>query len=221
MKFFLDSAITDEIRYAIDMWDIDGVTTNPRHVQASGKPFMRVIQEIGEMFAGTDKPVSVQTNPHHHDDFQAIVDEGRKLAKLSPNFVIKMPCTEHGFKACKVLKEEGIRSNLTLCFSAVQGLQAMRMGAYLVSPFIAWKEGNGEDTDQFIQDLIAIRNNAFYETEILVAAVRNGLQIAFAAAEGGDIVTTSFDVYKEAFAHPYTDLGLGRFQGFWDKTPYE
>ncbi|MBK9749569.1 MAG: transaldolase [Chloroflexi bacterium] len=221
MKFFLDSAITDEIRYAIDMWDIDGVTTNPRHVQASGKPFMRVIQEIGEMFAGTDKPVSVQTNPHNHSDYQAIVDEGRKLAKLSPNFVIKMPCTEHGFKACKVLKEEGIRANLTLCFSAVQGLQAMRMGAHLVSPFIAWKEGNGEDTDVFIQDLVSIRNNAFYETEILVAAVRNGRQIAFAGAIGADIVTTSFDVYKEAFAHPYTDLGLGRFQGFWDKTPYE
>lgn len=221
MKFFLDSAITDEIRYALDMWDIDGVTTNPRHVQASGKPFMHVIQEIGEMVTGTEKTVSVQTNPHSHGDYKAILEEGRKLAKLHPNFIIKMPSTEHGFKACQVLKAEGIRSNLTLCFSAAQGLQAMRMGAYYVSPFVGWKEGNGEDTDQFIEDLVTIRNNFFYETEILVAAVRNGRQIVTAAALGADIVTASFDVFKESFLHPYTDLGLGRFQGFWDKTPYE
>lgn len=221
MKFFLDSAITEEIRYALDMWDIDGVTTNPRHVQASGKPFLRVIAEIGEMVAGTDKTVSVQTNPASHDDYRAIVEEGRKLAKLSPNFVIKMPSTEHGFKACKILKAEGIRSNLTLCFSAVQGLQAMRMGAFYVSPFIGWKEGNAEDTDQFITDLVSIRDNYGYDTGVLVAAVRNGRQIAFAAAVGADIVTASFDVYKEAFAHPYTDVGIKRFQGFWDKTPYE
>lgn len=221
MKFFLDSAITHEIQHALDLWDIDGVTTNPRHVQASGKPFLRVIAEIGEMLAGTDKTVSVQTNPASHEDYQAIVTEGRKLAKMSPNFVIKMPCTEHGFKACKVLKDEGIRSNLTLCFSAAQGLQAMRMGAFYVSPFVGWKEGTGEDTDQFIADLVSIRDNFGYETGILVAAVRNGRQIAFSAAVGADIVTASFDVFKESFTHPYTDVGIKRFQGFWDKTPYE
>lgn len=221
MKFFLDSAITDEIAYALDMWDIDGVTTNPRHVQVSGKPFMTVIREIGAVFAGTDKTVSVQTNPASHDNYQAIVEEGRRLARLSPNFVIKMPCTQHGFKACSVLKAEGIRANLTLCFSAVQGLQAMRMGAHFVSPFVGWKENNGEDTDQFIEDLVAIRDNYDFETQILVAAVRNGRQIAFAAAVGADIVTAGMDVYKEAFAHPYTDVGIERFQGFWDKTPYE
>lgn len=221
MKFFLDSAITDEISYALDMWDIDGVTTNPRHIQASGKPFLRVISEIGAMFAGTDKTVSVQTNPASRDDYQAIVAEGRKLARLSSNFVIKMPSTEHGFKACKVLKAEGIRANLTLCFSAAQGLQAMRMGAYYVSPFIGWKEGNGEDTEQFIADLVSIRDNFGYGTEILVAAVRNGRQIVAAAAEGADIVTAGFDVFRESFAHPYTDMGNTRFAGFWDKTPYE
>jgi transaldolase len=221
MKFFLDSALVDEIRHALEMWDIDGVTTNPRHVQASGKPFLRVVQEIGEMFAGTDKTVSVQTNPANHNNWNAIVEEGRKLAVLSPNFVIKMPSTEHGFKACKVLSSEGIRCNLTLCFSAVQGLQAMRMGAYYISPFIGWKEGNGEDTDQFIEDLVAIRENYAFDTEVLVAAVRNGRQIAFAAAVGADIVTAGFAVYQEAFLHPYTDLGLSKFQEFWDKTPYE
>lgn len=221
MKFFLDSAIVDEIRHALEMWDIDGVTTNPRHVQASGKPFLRVVQEIGAMVAGTDKTVSVQTNPASHNDWQAIVAEGRKLAPLSPNFVIKMSSTEHGFKACKVLSSEGIRCNLTLCFSAVQGLQAMRMGATYISPFIGWKEGNGEDTDQFIEDLVAIRDNYDFDTEVLVAAVRNGRQIAFAASRGADIVTAGFAVYQESFAHPYTDMGLGKFQEFWDKTPYE
>jgi transaldolase len=221
MKFFLDSAITDEIRHALDLWDIDGITTNPRHVQASGKPFMQVIQEIGEMVAGTDKTVSVQTNPASHNDYQAIVTEGRKLAKLNPNFVVKMPSTEHGFKACRVLTDEGIRCNLTLCFSAVQALQAMRMGAFYISPFIGWKEGSGEDTDDFVEDIVTIRDNFSFSTEVLVAAVRNGRQITFAAACGADIVTTAFAVYQEAFQHPYTDMGLGRFQGFWDKTPYE
>ncbi len=221
MKFFLDSAIVDEVRYALELWNIDGVTTNPRHVQASGKPFLTVIQEIGALVAGTDKTVSVQTNPASHSDYRAIVEEGRKLAKLSPNFVIKMPSTEHGFKACSILKEEGIRSNLTLCFSAMQGLQAMRMGAFYVSPFVGWKENNAENTDQFVDELVAIRDNFNFSTEILVAAVRNGRQITYAAAAGADIVTAGLAVYQEALMHPYTEMGLKRFQEFWDKTPYE
>ncbi len=221
MKFFLDSAIVDEIRPALELWDIDGITTNPRHVQASGMPFLKVIQEIGELVKGTDKTVSVQTNPASHNNYQAIVEEGRKLAKLSPNFIIKMPCTEHGFKACKVLYEDGIRANLTLCFSPIQALQAMRMHALYVSPFIGWKEDNGEDSDQFIQDIVDIRDSQGYETEILVAAVRNGRQIGYAAAVGANIVTAGYSVYQTSFQHAYTDMGIARFQGFWDKTPYE
>ena len=128
MKFFLDSAKTDEIQYALDMWDIDGVTTNPRHVLVSGKPFLKVIAEIGEIFAGTDKPISVEVNPHL-DDWTEMVKEGKTLAAMSPNFVIKLPCTEPGFKAVYELAADGIQSNLTLAFSAAQALQAMRMGA--------------------------------------------------------------------------------------------
>lgn len=221
MKFFLDSAIIDEIQYALDNWDIDGVTTNPRHVQVSGKPFLTAIKEVGELFTGTDKTVSVQTNPHKHDDYKAIVEEGQKLAAMSPNFVIKMPSTEAGFRACKILCDEGIRSNLTLCFSAMQALQAMRMGALYISPFIGWKENNGEETTGFIADIVAIRENFNYTTEVLVAAVRNGRQITDAAVMGADIVTAGFAVYEEAFKHPYTDMGLAKFQGFWDETPYE
>lgn len=220
MKFFLDSAQVDEIEYALKMWNLDGVTTNPRHVQVSGKSFLTVIREIGDLFAGTDKTVSVEVNPHH-TEFDKMVAEGKKLAAMCPNFVIKLPATEAGFKAVAVLKDEGIRTNLTLVFSAAQALQAMRMGAFFVSPFIGWKESNAEEVQSFIQDVVTVRDNFGYSTEVLVAAVRNGRQIVDAAVSGADIVTAGFAVYKDAFDHPYTGVGLGKFQEFWDQTLYE
>jgi transaldolase len=220
MKFFLDSAKVDEISYALNMWDIDGVTTNPRHVNVSGKPFMKVIREIAEIFTGTDKPVSVEVNPHF-DNWEDMVAEAEKLAAISPNFVIKLPAIEAGFKAIPVLADKGIRVNLTLVFSAVQALQAMRMGAYFVSPFIGWKESNAEEIRDFVSDVVAIRDNFGFDSEIIVSAVRNGRQIADAAVMGGDIVTAGFTVFQDAFDHPYTHVGLGKFQSFWDQTPYE
>lgn len=220
MKFFLDSAHVHEIEHALAMWNLDGVTTNPRHVQVSGKPFMTVIKEIGSLFAGTDKTVSVEVNPHF-DNHTAMVAEGLKLAALSPNFVIKLPATEAGFKAVALLKAEGVRANLTLCFSAAQALQAMRIGAFYVSPFIGWKESNGEETVTMIQEIVAIRDNYLFETEILVAAVRNARQIVDAAVAGADIVTAGFAVFQDAFDHPFTGVGLGKFQSFWDQTLYE
>ncbi len=220
MKFFLDSAIAKEIEYALDMWDIDGVTTNPRHVQAAGKPFMTTIRDIARLFEGTDKPISVEVNPHH-TDWRDMVAEGQKLAAISPNFVIKLPATEAGFKAITVLAEKEIRVNLTLVFSGAQALQAMRMGAAFVSPFIGWKEANGEEIVKFINEIVTIRDNYGFDTEIIVAAVRNGRQIVEAALAGADIVTAGFAVFKDAFAHPYTDEGLKRFSSFWDQTQYE
>lgn len=220
MKFFLDSALVDEIAHALELWDIDGVTTNPRHVSVAGKPFLTTIHEIAGLFEGTDKAVSVEVNPHH-DDPVDMVTEGQELAAISPNFVIKLPATEAGFKAVAVLKEKGIRSNLTLVFSAGQALQAMRMGAYFVSPFIGWKESNAEETVRFIQDTVAIRDNYDFSTEIIVAAVRNGRQIVDAAVAGADIVTAGFGVYQDLFDHPYTHVGLAKFVSFWDQTPYE
>lgn len=220
MKFFLDSAKTDEIEYALEMWDIDGVTTNPRHVLVSGKPFMKVIAEIAEIFAGTEKPISVEVNPHL-DDWKEMVDEGKKLAALSPNFVIKLPATEPGFKAVYELAAADIKSNLTLVFSAAQALQAMRMGAAFVSPFIGWKESNGEEVTHFVDEVSMIRNNFGFETEIIVAAARNARQITNSAVSGADIVTAGMPVFKDSFDHPYTDVGLGKFQDFWDQTPYE
>lgn len=220
MKFFLDSAHVHEIEHALKMWNLDGVTTNPKHIQASGKPFMVVIREIAALFAGTEKTVSVEVNPHL-TNYEAMVAEAEKLAALSPNFVIKLPATEAGFKSIAVLKGMGIRSNLTLIFSAAQALHAMRMGAFYVSPFIGWKESNAEETLSMIEDIVAIRDNFDFDTEILVAAVRNGRQIVDGAVAGADIVTAGFAVYQEAFDHPYTHLGLQRFQNFWDQTPYE
>jgi transaldolase len=220
MQFFLDSAEIDEIDYALDRWDIDGVTTNPRHVQASGKSFLTVIREIGKLVAGTHKTVSVEVSPHL-DDWEAMVAEGEKLAAISPNVVVKLHCIEPAFKAVRVLKAREVRANVTLIFSATQALQAMRAGAYYVSPFIGWKEANAEETRGFVRDLVAIRDNYKFSTQVLVAAVRNGRQIADAAVAGADIVTAGFAVYKDAFDHPYTRDGLVKFQGFWDKSKYE
>jgi transaldolase len=220
MKFFLDSAMADEFSYALDTFDIDGVTTNPRHVQVSGKPFMEAIQDIAELVKGTEKTVSVEVNPHIMDPDQ-MVAEGEKLAAISPNFVIKIQCVEPAFKAIKTLAEKGIRVNCTLIFSAMQALQAMRSGAFYISPFIGWKESNAEDIQQFIQDVVIIRDNFGFDSEIIVAAVRNARQIADAAVYGADIVTAGLKVYQDGFEHPYTTKGIQLFSDFWDKTQYE
>ncbi len=220
MKFFLDSAMVDEVQFGLDTFDIDGITTNPRHVQVSGKPFLSVIQEIGEMVKGTDKTVSVEVNPHL-TEYNEIMQEARKLAALSPNFVVKLQCMESTLKAIPALAKDGIRVNMTLVFSAAQALFAMRAGAYYVSPFIGWKENNAEEVDSFIQDIVQIRDNYAYATEVLVAAVRNGRQIVNAAVAGADIVTAGLAVYRESVEHPYTQMGIQKFSSFWDKTQYE
>ncbi|HEY9075960.1 MAG TPA: transaldolase family protein [Anaerolineaceae bacterium] len=220
MKFFLDSAITEEIRYALEFYHIDGVTTNPRHVQASGKPFLKVIREIAKLVEGTEKTVSVEVNPHYMTA-EEILPEAEKLAAISPNFVIKLQCVEGAFKAIPILAKQGIRVNCTLIFSASQALQAMRCGAYYISPFIGWKESNGEEVRSFIEDIVAMRDNFDFRSEIIVAAVRNGRQIVDSAVAGADIVTAGLAVYKEAFEHPFTRDGIKRFTDFWDKTPYE
>lgn len=220
MKFFLDSAIVDEIDYALDAFDIDGVTTNPRHVQVSGKPFMKAIKEIAELVEGTNKTVSVEVNPHIMDA-EAMVAEAEKLAAISPNFVVKLQCVEPTFKAIRTLTAKGIRVNCTLIFSAVQALQAMRSGAFYISPFIGWKEANAEDIRQFVEEVVTIRDNYDFDSEVIVAAVRNARQVVDAAVVGADIVTAGLQVYKDGFHHPYTVEGIGKFTSFWDQTAYE
>ncbi len=220
MKFFLDSAKVDEIEFALDSFDIDGVTTNPRHVLVSGKPFMTVIREIAKLVEGTDKTVSVEVNPHFMTA-EEMIAEGEKLAAISPNFVIKLQCVEPTFKAISTLAKKGIRVNCTLIFSAMQSLQAMRSGAYYISPFIGWKEANSEEIRDFVEDVVAIRDNYAFDTQVLVAAVRNARQIVDSAVAGADIVTAGLPVYQTGFEHPYTADGIKKFVGFWDESVYE
>ncbi len=220
MKLFLDSAKVDEIAYALDAFDIDGVTTNPRHVQVAGKPFMTVIRKIARLVEGTEKPVSVEVNPHFVT-YQEMLSEAEKLAAISPNFVIKLQCIEPAFKVSRVLAKKNIRTNITLVFNAAQALMAMKSGAYFVSPFIGWKETNGEETRGFVDDIVAIRDNYGFASEIIVAAVRNGRQIVDSAVAAADIVTAGLEVFQEAFDHPYTQDGIRRFTKFWDESKYE
>jgi transaldolase len=220
MQFFLDSAHVDEIKYAMETFVIDGVTTNPRHIQASGKPFLTVIAEIARLVEGTQKTVSVEVNPHYIN-YEEMLPEAEKLAAISPNFVIKLQCIEPAFKTMETLARKGIRVNCTLVFSAMQALQAMRCGAYYVSPFIGWKETNAEDIKGFIHDIVTIRDNYHFDSQIIVAAVRNARQIVEAAVMGVDIVTAGLSVYQDGLHHPYTQEGIRKFIEFWDKTPYE
>lgn len=225
MKYFLDSAKMDEIKYAYHTFGIDGVTTNPRHIMVSGKPFMTVIQEMAqwvkeEKIEGVDKfPISVEINPHL-DDADEMVAMGKKIAALSPNFVIKIPCTESGVTAARRLEKEGIRTNVTLVFSPAQALIAAKNKSLFVSPFIGWKESNGEDCKQYIKDITTIYENYGFKgnTQIICAAIRTPKQIIDCAVAGADIVTTGLDVYKDSFKHAYTTQGLGTFTNAWDNT---
>ena len=181
---------------------------------------MTVIKEIATLVEGTEKTVSVEVNPHFMT-YEEIIREAEKLAAISPNFVIKIQCVEPAFKAIEVLAKQGIRVNCTLIFSAMQALLAMRSGAYYVSPFIGWKESNGEEIQSFIDDVVTIRDNYLFETEIIVAAVRNARQIIDSAVMGADIVTAGLAVYQDGIHHPYTQEGIQKFISFWDKSLYE
>ncbi|MFI3176178.1 MAG: transaldolase family protein [Eubacteriales bacterium] len=225
MKYFLDSAKMEEIKLAYNTFGIDGVTTNPRHVMVSGKPFLSVIQEMAdwvkeEGIEGVDTfPISVEINPHL-DDAQEMVAEGKKIAAMSPNFVIKIPTTEAGITAARLLEKEGIRTNVTLVFSPAQALLPAKNNSLFVSPFIGWKEANGEDCKAYIQAIVDMyKNYGFYgKTQIICAALRSPKQIVDCAVAGADIVTTSLEVYQESIKHAYTNQGLGVFTDAWDNT---
>jgi len=223
MKFFLDSAKIDEIDKAYRCYGIDGVTTNPRHIQNSGKPFLDAINDIAQWIKdnkleGMDVfPVSVEINPHL-EQAEEMVSAAKKIAKISKNFVIKVPCTLEGLKAAKELEESGIRTNVTLVFSPSQAIQAGRINAKYVSPFVGWKEANGEDARDYMATISNIYHAKGYQTEIIGAAIRTGREIALMAELDIDIITCGLAVLEEAFTHPYTEHGLKVFQDAWDHT---
>ncbi|MHA1329346.1 MAG: transaldolase family protein [Promethearchaeota archaeon] len=207
MKFFLDSAKLDEIKYAIENWKIEGVTSNPKHIKNSGKPFYTVIKEFAEEFNGINFPISIEIDPHIEEAME-MISAAKNIAKLSENFVIKIPCTEQGLIAAKKLVEEGIKVNITLVFTAAQALQVGRIGATYCSPFIGWQEASGVECVKLIENIMTIYRNYNFETEVIVAAIRNGLQIVDAAIIGADIVTAGFEVYKESFYHFFKMHGI-------------
>jgi len=217
MQMFLDSAKADEIKYALEHWDIDGLTTNPRHVQASGEPLDRVIGQVADLFAGTDKPVSVEVNPRL-TDVAEIVAAGKKLASRSPNFVVKVGASEAGFEAIRRLSQDGIRTNATLVFHVAQAWHAARCGATYVSPFIGWKETYGDAAEALIAEIASMLQVHGYPTQIIAAAIRNSRQLAIAAQDGAHCATAGMDVWRESFRSPYTDMGHEVFGEAWDAT---
>lgn len=223
MKYFLDSAKMDEIEYAYENWDIDGVTSNPKHIKNSGKPFFTVVKELADFGnkVKQQKPdfsISVEINPNLTNPDE-MVKEAVKIYNLCPDvFAIKIPCTEAGLIAAKRLIEKSVKVNVTLVFTASQALQVGRLGAAFCSPFIGWQESAGVDCEVFLSRITQIYATYGFKTQIIMAAIRNGKQLTDAALFGADITTAGFQVYKDSFEHPFTAKGLKIFQDAWNDT---
>lgn len=225
MKYFLDSAKLDEIAYAYESFGIDGVTTNPKHIRNSGKSFLRCVTGIAEWIRSENLtgnqvfPVSVEINPHLKKA-EDMIAEAVRISAISENFVIKIPATQEGIRASRKLEKMGVRTNVTLVFSAAQAVLPAKNGSRFVSPFIGWKEQNGEDCRDYIRNIVDIYKNYGYygKTEIICAAIRTPKQIVDCALAGADIVTAGLDVYRDSMEHPFTGQGIRTFCEAWDHT---
>ena len=213
MKFFIDTADVGEIRKAIDLGLCDGVTTNPSLVAKTGRPFADVLKEIVELVHG---PVSAEVTAV---DFDGMMKEAKVYAKFAPNVVVKVPLVLEGLRAVKALTDEGIRTNVTLCFSASQALLAAKAGATYVSPFVGRLDDVSEDGMALIAQILEIYRNYDFSTQVLVASVRNPLHVVQAARMGADVATIPFSVLAQLVKHPLTDIGLAKFLADWEKVP--
>lgn len=213
MKFFIDTGDLGEIKEAVAMGAIDGVTTNPSLLAKAGKPIRQAIADICEV---VDGPVSAEVLSSEAD---AIVAEGRELAKIHKNVVVKVPLTIDGLKSVRRLKAEGIRTNVTLCFSPTQALLAAKAGATYISPFVGRLDDHAEEGMQMVEQIVTIYGNYDFETEVLVASVRHPLHVVEAALIGADVATIPFKVLTQLVKHPMTDLGLARFAEDAKKIP--
>jgi transaldolase len=211
MKFFIDTANVDEIKEAQDLGMVDGVTTNPSLVAKEGKDFRGLIKEICAVVAG---PVSVEVVSL---EAGKMVAEAQDLASMADNIVIKVPLIEEGLKAVKVLTEKGIKTNVTLCFSPVQALMAAKAGAAYISPFVGRLDDISSVGMDLVEQIAAIYENYAYETEIIVASVRNPIHVLDAALVGADIATIPLKVIRQLIKHPLTDIGLENFLADWKK----
>ena len=210
MKFFIDTADVGEIREAKALGILDGVTTNPSLVKKSGRPFKDVAREICGLVEG---PVSLEVTAV---DCEGMLREAAELAKYGDNVVIKLPLIPEGLKACKRLSGQGIKTNVTLCFSSVQALLAAKAGASFISPFIGRLDDIGQDGFAIIPEIRQIYDNYGFETEILVASVRSPVHVLNAALAGADVSTIPFKVFGQLVQHPLTDKGLAQFLKDWE-----
>jgi transaldolase len=211
MKFFIDTANVKEIREAHAMGVVDGVTTNPSLIAKEGRPFKEI---IGEICSIVDGPISAEVVSMEFDGMMA---EARELAKIHKNIVIKLPMIPDGVKACRALTAEGIRTNVTLVFSPLQGLIAAKAGATYVSPFVGRLDDIHHEGMRLVGQLVTIFHNYAFDTEVLVASVRSPLHVLDAALMGADVATIPFDVIKKMMGHPLTDKGLAAFMSDWKK----
>lgn len=213
MKFFVDTADVTEIREANQRGWLDGVTTNPSLVAKTGRPFLDVLKEICAIVKG---PISAEVISL---EAEAMYQEGRKLAQIHENIVVKIPMTEAGMVAVKRLGADGIRTNVTLVFSALQALLAAKAGATMVSPFVGRLDDVGQTGMDLIREIRQVFDNYDFPTEILVASVRHPIHILESALIGADIVTAPYKVLQQLALHPLTDKGLQAFLKDWEKVP--
>jgi transaldolase len=213
MKFFIDTADIREIKEAASMGLVDGVTTNPSLVAKTGRKFRDVLLEICDVVKG---PVSAEVVSVTHDE---MMKEARELAALRPNIVVKIPLLPEGLKAVRTCSQEGIKTNVTLCFSATQALLAAKAGATYISPFVGRLDDVSADGMELISDIIEIYDNYSFETEVLVASVRHPLHVLEAARLGAHVATCPLSVLLQLAKHPLTDIGLQKFLADWEKVP--
>ena len=212
MEFFLDTAEIQEIETGLEWGMVDGVTTNPSLIAKSGRPYLPTVQAIAKLVPG---PVSGEVLA---TEYEEILSQGRRLAGLAENVVVKVPLTPAGLRAVATFKKEGIRNNVTLCFSAAQALLAAKVGAAYISPFIGRLDDVGEEGMELIEQVVTIYQNYGYDTKVLVASVRSPIHVIQAAMLGADVATIPFKVLEQLYKHPLTDIGLDRFLADWKKT---
>jgi transaldolase len=210
MKFFLDTANVKEIQEAASLGLLDGVTTNPSLVAKEGRSFKEMLVEICNI---VDGPISAEVVSLEAD---AMVKEGKGLAKIHKNIVVKVPLIAEGLKATKKLAAEGIKVNVTLCFSPTQALLAAKAGAWCVSPFIGRLDDISSNGMELIRQILTIYRNYDYKTQVLVASVRHPQHVVEAALAGGHICTMPFSIFQQMVKHPLTDIGLKKFLADWD-----
>lgn len=211
MKFFIDTANVEEIKKGLALGMVDGVTTNPSLVAKESRPFIEILKEICSLVEG---PVSAEVVAL---DAEGMLAEARELAKLAGNIVIKIPMTEEGLRAVKRLSEEGIKTNVTLVFSATQALLAAKAGATFVSPFVGRLDDISENGMDLIADIMTIYRNYGFTTEVIVASVRHPMHVLESARIGADIATIPYKVIAQLAKHPLTDIGIQKFLADWEK----